>query len=379
VTVPRQRVAILGATGSIGRQALDVIDRFPDRFEAFGLVTGRRECGRRARYLVQAGDPDFEARVEELVTHPEVDLVLVAIPGAVSLQPTLAALSAGKKVALATKEVLVMAGDLVMTAAREAEPTNLSLPHAGGGPWDRIRPVDSEHSALWQCMWGESPSSVARLLLTATGGPFWGLPELDLDQVSVDQALNHPRWSMGPKVTVDSASLMNKGLELIEASHLFGVALDRVEVVVHPQALIHSIVEFVDGSAKAQLSNPDMRLPIGLALSYPERLPGVVPRTVFAEVGGLELWPLDSRRFPAVGLAREAAARGAGYPAVLNAANEEAVAAFLAGRISFGAIVRSVEGALGAWPGGASSMAEILDADRFARAHIRTRIGNVRA
>jgi 1-deoxy-D-xylulose-5-phosphate reductoisomerase len=371
---PRQRVAILGATGSIGSQALDVIDRFPDRFEAFGLVTGRRECGRTARYLVRADDPDFELRVEDLVTHPEVDLVLIAIPGAVSLRPTLAALAAGKKVALATKEVLVMAGDLVMAAARRAGPKA-----EGGGSWDVIRPVDSEHSALWQCLWGESPSSVARLLLTATGGPFWSRPDLDLDQVSVDQALNHPRWSMGPKVTVDSASLMNKGLELIEAHHLFGLPLERVGVVVHPQAVIHSIVEFVDGSAKAQLSNPDMRLPIGLALSYPERLPGVVPRTVFAELGSLELHPLDGRRFPAVGLAQKAAARGSGYPAVLNAANEEAVAAFLVGQISFGAIVRSVEEALEAWPGGAVSLPEILEADRFAREHVRGQIGKVRA
>jgi 1-deoxy-D-xylulose-5-phosphate reductoisomerase len=384
-TAVRQRVAILGATGSIGRQALDVIDRFPDRFEVFGLVAGRRDCDRGARFVIRADDPDFEARVEELVTHPDVDLVLVAIPGAAALGPTLAALEAGKKIALATKEVLVMAGDLVMSKAWSSPAPALAghLPHEGGGreggPWDVIRPVDSEHSALWQCLWGESPRSVSRLLLTATGGPFWSRPDLDLDQVSVDQALNHPRWSMGPKVTVDSASLMNKGLELIEARHLFGLALDRVEVVVHPQAVIHSIVEFVDGSAKAQLSNPDMRLPIGLALSYPERLPGVVPRTIFADLGSLELQPLDDRRFPAVGLARQAAGRGAGYPAVLNAANEEGVAAFLAGRISFGSIVRAVEEALEAWPGGATSLAEILDADRFARAHVRAWIGKVRA
>jgi 1-deoxy-D-xylulose-5-phosphate reductoisomerase len=257
-----------------------------------------------------------------------------------------------------------MAGDLVMAAAAEA---------------DAIRPVDSEHSALWQCLWGESASSVARLVLTATGGPFWSRPDLDLDRVSIADALNHPRWSMGPKVTVDSASLMNKGLELIEAGHLFGLGLDRVTVVVHPQAVIHSIVEFVDGSAKAQLSNPDMRLPIALALSYPERLHAVVPPTAFADLGSLELHPLDDQRFPAVRLAREAAARGAGYPAVLNAANEEAVTAFLAGEISFAAILRSVETALGAWPGGAGSLAEILDADRFARAHVRAGVGKVRA
>jgi 1-deoxy-D-xylulose-5-phosphate reductoisomerase len=353
------RLAILGATGSIGRQALDVVDRYPDRFEAFGLVAGRRDCGRPARFRIQAGDPDFDARVEELVTHPEVDLVLVAIPGAASLRPTLAALAAGKRIALATKEVLVMAGQLVMRAA-----------HAP----DAIRPVDSEHSALWQCLWGEATSSVARLVLTASGGPFWKRPELDLETVTVAEALNHPRWSMGPKVTVDSATLMNKGLELIEARHLFGLDLHRVAVVVHPQSVIHSIVEFVDGSAKAQLSNPDMRLPIALALSYPERLPGAVPPTAFGDLGSLELHPLEDGRFPAVGLARGAAERGGGYPAVLNAANEEAVAAFLAGRLSFAGILRLVEEALEAWSGRAESLAEILEADRFARQLVRDRL-----
>ena len=360
----RLRLAILGATGSIGQQALDVVDRFPDRFQVFGLVAGRRDCGREAPYRIQAGDRDFDARVEELVTHPDVDLVLVAIPGAASLRPTLAALKAGKKVALASKEVLVMAGELVMGAAPERE---------------AIRPVDSEHSALWQCLWGESPGSVARLVLTASGGPFWSRPDLDLDKVSVAETLNHPRWSMGPKVTVDSASLMNKGLEVIEAHHLFELELARVEVVVHPQSVIHSLVEFVDGSAKAQLSNPDMRLPIALALSYPERLPGAVPPTSFCDLGGLELHPLDDRRFPAVGLARIAATRGDGYPAVLNAANEEAVAAFLAGQLSFAGIVRCVEEALGAWSGHAESLPEILEADRFARDHVRGHLGKVRA
>src|SRR5207302_5332342 len=351
-------VAVLGATGSVGRQALDVIDRNPGRFKLFGLTEGTRSTNRQAEYVVQgqAGEPDFDARLEAMVTDPRCDIVVVAIPGARALAPTMAALRAGKEVALATKEVLVMAGHLVMKLAGEKG----------------IRPVDSEHSAIWQCLWGEERENVRRLIITASGGPFWSQPDADLDHVTVEQALNHPRWSMGPKVTVDSASLMNKGLELVEAHHLFGLPLDRVEVVVHPQAIIHSIVEFVDGSAKAQLSNPDMRLPIGLALSFPERLPGVVPRTLFADLGSLELHPLDGGRFPAVRLAREAAARGSGYPAVLNAANEAAVAAFLAGQISFGAIVRSVEEALAAWPGGASSLADILEADRFARAHVRS-------
>lgn len=359
----RSRIAILGATGSIGTQALDVIDRFPDRFEVLGLVSGRRPCDRDARFVLRGDDPDIDARMEELVTHPECDIVLVAIPGARSLRPTLAALAAGKRVALASKEVLVMAGDLMMAAAASAGE-------------DAIRPVDSEHSAIWQCLWGEARSSVARLVITATGGPFLRRPDLDLDEVTVEQALNHPRWSMGPKVTIDSATLFNKGLEVIEATYLFRMPLERVEVVVHPQALIHSMVEFVDGSAKAQVGNPDMRLPISLALSYPERLPGVVPPTPYPELGALELQPLDGRRFPSVGLAREAARLGAPYPAVLNAADEEAVSAFLDGRLRFSGIVRAVESALAEYPGkgsenGEVSLDEILDADRWARDHVR--------
>jgi 1-deoxy-D-xylulose-5-phosphate reductoisomerase len=358
------RVAILGATGSVGRQALDVIDRFPERFEVLGLVSGRRAPDRAAPLVIRAGDPDCEARTHDLVTHPDCDIVLVAIPGASALAATLAALDAGKRLAIATKEVLVMAGELVMRRA------------AGPGT---IRPVDSEHSAIWQCLWGEAPASVARLVLTASGGPFWSRPDLDLARVTVRDALDHPRWSMGPKITVDSATLMNKGLEVIEAHHLFDVPLERIDVMVHPQSVIHSLVEFVDGSAKAQLGNPDMRLPIALGLSYPERLPGAVPPTRFHEVGSLELHRLDEVRFPAVRLAREAAARGAPYPAVLNAANEEAVAAFLDGRLGFADILPLVESALGAFEGAGGSLEEILAADSAARTHVRGRIGKVKA
>ena len=361
----RRRVAILGATGSIGMQALDVIDRYPDRFEVFGLVSGRRSTGRSAPYVIQAAEPDCDERVLEMVTHPDCDLVLVAIPSARVLAPTLAALRAGKRIALATKEVLVMAGELVMPAACAP---------------DAIRPVDSEHSAIWQCLWGETPASVRRLLVTATGGPFWSRPDLDLAGVTVRDALKHPRWSMGPKVTIDSATLMNKGLEVIEAHHLFGVPLERIEVLVHPQAVIHSMVEFVDGSTKAQLGHPDMRLPIALGLSYPDRLPDAVPPTRFREVGPLELHPLDQVRFPSVRLCREAAARGAPYPAVLNAANEEAVAGFLAGEVGFPDILALVESALGACTGeGAGTLEGIIAADSLAREHVRARIGKVRA
>jgi 1-deoxy-D-xylulose-5-phosphate reductoisomerase len=358
-------VAVLGATGSVGQQALDVIDRNPDRLRLFGLTEGRRTTQRSAEHLVQgqAGDPDFDSRVEAMVTDPRCDLVVVAIPGARALGPTMAALEAGKEVALATKEVLVMAGTLVMKAA---------------GPRG-IRPVDSEHSAIWQCLWGERRESVRRLILTASGGPFWAHPDLDLDEVTVEQALNHPRWSMGPKVTVDSATLMNKGLEVIEAHHLFGVALEQVAVCIHPQSVVHSMVEFVDGSLKAQMGHPDMRLPIAVALGYPDRLSNAVPPTTLDELSGLEFHALDENRFDSVRLAREAARAGGGHPAVLNAANEEAVNAFLARDIPFSGIIRTVERALGAFPGGGETLPEILDADRWARSYVKSNSGSLRA
>ncbi len=350
-------IAVLGATGSIGRQTLDVIDRNPARFKLFGLSEGVRSTNRKAEYLVhgQAGEPEFDAQVEAMVTDPRCDLVVVAIPGARALAPTMSALHAGKEVALATKEVLVMAGALVMKAAGERG----------------IRPIDSEHSAIWQCLWGEERKNVRGLIITASGGPFWAHPELDLDQVTVEQALNHPKWSMGPKVTIDSATLMNKGLELIEAHHLFGIPVDAISVCIHPQSVIHSLVEFIDGSLKAQLGRPDMRLPIAVALAYPDRLPNAVQPTSPRELSGLEFHDLDESRFPSVRLARQAAARSGGHPAVLNAANEEAVNAFLGGDVPFSGIVRVVERALSAFPGSGGTLEEILEADRWARAYIR--------
>src|SRR6267142_4661972 len=358
-------VAVLGATGSIGRQTLDVIDRNPGRFKLFGLTEGARSTHREAEFLVQgqAGEGDFDALVEAMITDPRCDLVVVAIPGARALTPTLAALKAGKEVALATKEVLVMAGALVMRAAGQRG----------------IRPIDSEHSAIWQCLWGERRESVRRLILTASGGPFWAHPDLDLDQVTVEQALNHPRWSMGPKVTVDSATLMNKGLEVIEAHHLFSVPLNQISVVIHPQSVVHSMVEFVDGSLKAQLGRPDMRLAIAVALCYPDRLPDAVPPTRLEELSALEFYPLDESRFPSVRLAREAARAGHGRAAVLNAANEEAVSAFLAREIPFSGIVRTVERALDAFQGGGDSLQDILEADRWARGYVKDTSGRLKA
>jgi 1-deoxy-D-xylulose-5-phosphate reductoisomerase len=357
-------VAVLGATGSIGRQTLDVIDRYPDRFKLFGLTEGARASDHRAEHVIQgrAGNVDFDSRVEAMVTDPRCDLVVVAIPGARALPPTMAALHAGKEVALATKEVLVMAGDLVMKAAGVKG----------------LRPIDSEHSAIWQCLWGEELSNVRRLVITSSGGPFWSHPELDLDQVTVEQALNHPRWSMGPKVTVDSATLINKGLEVIEAHHLYGIDLDRITVCVHPQSVVHSLVEFVDGSFKAQLGRPDMRLPIAVALAYPDRLPDAVPPTSLRELSGLEFHDLDEARFPSVRLAREAARTGGGHPAVLNAANEEAVNAFLDGRLPFSGIVRTVDRVLGRFEGCGGTLDEILEADGWARAEVTEFFGTVK-
>ncbi len=357
-------VAVLGATGSVGQQTLDVIDRNPSRLRLFGLTEGRRSTKRSAEHLIQgqAGDRDFDARVEAMVTDPRCDLVLVAIPGARALAPTMSALKAGKEVALATKEVLVMAGALVMKAAGERG----------------IRPVDSEHSAIWQCLWGERRENVRRLIVTASGGPFWAQPDVDLDQVTVEQALNPPRWSMGPKVTIDSATLMNKGLEVIEAHHLFGVPLGQIAVCIHPQSVVHSMVEFVDGSLKAQLGHPDMRLPIAVALGYPDRLADAVPQTSLEELSGLEFHALDEHRFPSVRLAREAADAGAGHPAVLNAANEEAVNAFLAGGTPFSAIIRTVDRALSAFPGSGETLPEILEADRWAREYVKANSGRLK-
>ncbi|MDP9248218.1 MAG: 1-deoxy-D-xylulose-5-phosphate reductoisomerase, partial [Candidatus Dormibacteraeota bacterium] len=301
------RVAILGASGSIGQQALSVIDHYPERFQVFGLVSGRRRLDRPARFSVRAGDPGSGDRIEEMVTHPECDLVLVAIPGVVALGPTLAALRAHKKVALATKEILVMAGELVMGMARGH---------------DAIRPVDSEHSALWQCLWGEAPASVSRLLLTASGGPFWARPEQDLSSVTVEQALNHPRWSMGPKVTVDSATLMNKGLELIEAHHLFGFPYDRIAVVVHPQSIVHGLIQLNDGASLAHMGYPDMRVPISYALHFPERADVALEPLDLTSVGGLTFEAPDLETFPCLALARDAGEAGGTAPCVLNAANE---------------------------------------------------------
>jgi 1-deoxy-D-xylulose-5-phosphate reductoisomerase len=370
-----KRIVLLGATGSIGRQVCDLVQRYPDRFELHALVAGRDEEGLRTlaaayptAHTALANPPGGDVgaaatAIEEIVSDPDVDLVVVAISGSAALRPTLAALEAGKDVALATKEVLVMAGDLVRQHMRR---------HRA-----RLLPIDSEHSAIWQCLWGEQRESVRKLILTGSGGPFLQRPLETLKTVTVDEALQHPRWKMGPKITVDSATMMNKGLEMIEAHYLFDISYSRIEVVIHPQAVVHSMVEFVDGSVKAQLGVPDMHLPIAVALGYPERIPDIVSPPDLTAVRALTFEALDPARFPAVGLARAAAERGSVATAVLNAANEEAVGGFLNGRLRFTEIIPTVEEALRREPGAvASDLGTIMAADQRARRFVRKVMGS---
>ncbi|HSP65236.1 MAG TPA: 1-deoxy-D-xylulose-5-phosphate reductoisomerase [Candidatus Deferrimicrobium sp.] len=376
----RRRVVLLGATGSIGRQCCDVIERFPDRFQLVGAAAGTNAAGLAAvaeRFGVQrtailappSRDPlpegmtAGEAAVCE-VAGMESDVVCVAIPGAAALAPTLAALDAGRSVATATKEVLVMAGELVKARA------------AAGGA--RIIPVDSEHSALWQCLRGERAESVRRLVLTASGGPFRQREPATFASITIDEALRHPTWTMGPKVTIDSATMMNKGLEIIEAHFLFDVPYAAIEVVIHPRSIVHSFVEFIDGAVIAQLGVPDMRVPIALALADGERLPGIAPPVQLTEASPLEFFGVDSVRFPAVALARSAGETGGVAPAALNAANEVAVAAFLAGRIGYDTIVPIVAETVGAAAVVASpSLADVLETDAWARRFAGARLGTV--
>jgi 1-deoxy-D-xylulose-5-phosphate reductoisomerase len=331
----RRRVVVLGATGSIGQSARKVARDVPERMEIVGMSahTSRQkleEAGREfpsAKLRVSA--EDGEDSLVELATLPEADMVLVAIVGTGGLKPALAAIEAGKDIAVASKEILVMAGQTVMEAARRRGV--------------RVLPVDSEHNAIFQCLDGRDPETVARLILTASGGPFRKTPASELAGVTPAQALRHPTWEMGKKITVDSATLFNKGLEMIEARWLFSVEMSRVEVVVHPQSVIHSMVEFVDRSVLAQLSTSDMCFPIQYAVTYPERVPNSLKPLDFAALARLEFEAPRSADFPALDLARWAGEEGGTLPAVLNAANEVAVAAFLEGRCGFPGIWQLVE------------------------------------
>jgi 1-deoxy-D-xylulose-5-phosphate reductoisomerase len=352
VGAPR-RVIVLGSTGSIGTQALEVIAANPDRFELVGLAAGSDRLNLEAqaaatgvtRLALGADD------AAQLVRDTPADVVLNGITGSVGLGPTLAALESGATLALANKESLIVGGDLVKAAAAPGQ----------------IVPVDSEHSAIAQALRSGTPAEVRRLVLTASGGPFRGRSRDALAQVTPAEALAHPTWDMGLVVTTNSATLVNKGLEVIEAHLLFDVPYDRIDVVVHPQSIVHSMVEFTDGSTILQASPPDMRLPIALGLGWPERVPDVGRPLDWTQAQDWTFEPLDESAFPAVGLAKRVGMAGATYPAVFNAANEQAVAAFHAGRIGYLGIVETVERVVDAHEPGETSLAGVLDAEAWAR------------
>jgi 1-deoxy-D-xylulose-5-phosphate reductoisomerase len=375
---PRKRILLLGSTGSIGKRTLDVVRDFPDQFEVAALSAHRNagdlqaqieEFRPRAACLAgpgletqarriawDTGVPVFEGPegLCRLAREFKADLAVVATVGFAGLLPSLAALEAGSDLALANKEVLVTAGEIVTRRAAELD--------------RRILPIDSEHNAIFQCLDGAQPESVRRVILTASGGPFRRASKEELARVTVEQALNHPTWDMGPKITVDSSTLMNKGFEVIEAHYLFRVSMDQIDVVIHPESTIHSMVEFVDGSILAQMGRTDMYLPIQNVLTYPQRLSNRFEPLDFASLGALTFETPDRERFPCLGLAFEAIGRGGTVPAALNAANEVAVARFLQGKIGYldiPALIRHVLDTHQSAP--EPSLEDILEADRRAR------------
>jgi 1-deoxy-D-xylulose-5-phosphate reductoisomerase len=386
------RVAILGSTGSIGRSALSVVDAHRDRVEVAALAAGenaallaeqveryrpaaigvasaaaRDELTRRLGSRITSGAVGVGPEgMLAVATHPDADLVLCASSGTFGLEAALAAIDAGRTLALANKEVLVMAGALMMDAARRRGVA--------------ILPVDSEHNAIHQCLHGRAPGEVRRLILTASGGPFRALDAASLARVTPEDALRHPTWQMGRKITIDSATLMNKGLEVIEAHWLFGAAPDAIDVVIHPQSVVHSMVELVDGSIIAQLGVTDMRLPIQYAFSYPDRWGMALPPLDVAALGSLEFGAPDLTRFPCLGLAFEALRHGGAWPVVLNAANEVAVEAFLSKRLPFPDVARVIESALADADREVSAPAALADVrrvDAWARAHAARTLGTL--
>jgi len=365
-----KKIAVLGSTGSVGQQALEIIRVLPDRFQIIGLAAGEN-LGLLEKQIREfqpvmfycSIEPDFACKgkflsMEQIASHPEVDLVVIATSSKVGLGPALAALRAGKTVALANKEVLVMAGEIITQEAKRHQA--------------EILPIDSEHSAIWQCLRGEE-SKPRRILLTASGGPFYRYSQSQLSEVTAEQALYHPTWKMGRKITIDSATLMNKGLEVIEAHWLFDVPFESIEILIHPQSIVHSMVEFVDGSVKAQLSLPDMRLPIQYALCYPERLlNSKLPRLDLSKIQYLNFEPVDLNIFPCLRLALNAGRRGGTYPAVLCAADEVAVGFFLSHQIGFLDIALLVEDALEKHQGiNKPTLDEIRQADIWAREYVK--------
>jgi 1-deoxy-D-xylulose-5-phosphate reductoisomerase len=374
MSTPRT-VLILGSTGSIGTQALDVIRRNRDRFQVVGLGAGGRQLDLLEQQAAEFGVSTVAVAngadvpgvktltsMVDLIEACPADVVLNGMDGSRGLEPSLKALESGATLALANKESLIAGGSLVLKAAKP----------------DQIVPVDSEHSALAQCLRGGTPHEVHKLVLTASGGPFRGRTRADLADVTVGQAMAHPTWSMGQVVTINSANLVNKGLELIEAHLLFGVPYDRIDVVVHPQSIIHSMVTFTDGSTLAQASPPDMRLPISLGLGWPERVAGAASACTFDTATSWTFEPVDSVTFPAVELARQAGSAGGCLPAIYNAANEEALACFVAGTTSFLSIVDTIGQVLGEtneWQHDPADVAEVLAAEDWARARARELVG----
>ncbi|MBM4410207.1 MAG: 1-deoxy-D-xylulose-5-phosphate reductoisomerase [Chloroflexi bacterium] len=376
------RLAILGSTGSVGQQALDVVRELPDEFEVVALAAGGNagllhaqasefapsalfaRPGHDADALRAATSAEWQP-LEAMVIREDVDLVLVATSGLAALPATIAALRAGKPVAIANKETLVVGGPAVRAAL-----------DAGRGLGGELRPVDSEHSAIWQCLWGEAPDSVERLTLTASGGAFRDYEPSELEAVTAAQALAHPTWKMGPKITIDSATLFNKGLEAIEARWLFDVPLDRVEILQHRESVVHSMVTFRDGSVKAQLGEPDMRLPIQVALTYPHRgAAKPAPALDLARRGSLTFGSVDAERFPALGIALEAGRREDTSAAAISGADESAVAHFLAGRIRFTEIGRLLAQALDAHePQRTGDLEALLAAEAWGRRFVDSRV-----
>ncbi|EON23280.1 1-deoxy-D-xylulose 5-phosphate reductoisomerase [Nocardioides sp. CF8] len=359
----RRDVVVLGSTGSIGTQALDLVRANPDRFRVVGLTAGGSNEELFERQVAEFA-PAFSGLGEDASTEAAgmaCDVVLNGITGAVGLRPTLAALDAGNTLALANKESLIMGGPLVTARARPGQ----------------IVPVDSEHSAVAQCLRGGTPEEVRRLVLTASGGPFRGRSREELAEVTVEQALQHPTWSMGPVITINSATLVNKGLEVIEAHLLFDLPFDRIEVVVHPTSVVHSMVEFTDGSTLLQASPPTMMIPIALGLAWPDRVPDAAPGVDWTKPETWEFFPLDDDAFPAVSLARRAGERGATAPAVYNAANEVCVEAFMTGRLRFIDIVPTVSHVLATHDVPLEehlTIEDILAADTWAREEARLAI-----
>ena len=377
----RRKISILGATGSVGSSTLDLIERSPDRFEVFALTAASNAAAlakaalRTNARLAVIADAGKLGELEQALAGSgcraatgrdalleaaagEAEWVMAAIVGCAGLEPVMAAVEAGRTLALANKEALVTAGSLMTRAAARAGAT--------------ILPVDSEHNAIFQCLAGNRLDDVARLVLTASGGPFRTAETEQMERATPEQAVAHPNWKMGAKISVDSATMMNKGLELIEAHHLFGLPGDRIDILVHPQSVIHSLVEYVDGSVIAQLGSPDMRIPIAHALAWPERMATPAQRLDLARIGSLEFERPDERRFPALKLARDTLTAGGAAPIVLNAANEIAVAAFLGRRIGFADITGTVARALEAVDATAPrSIADVIDIDREVREKAR--------